>query len=90
LLANPDSDVFVGGSLIVERLLYIEALINDCIVEDIRVFLILNFEVVAGELLYGQVSGELTILRDDEGSLSNPIGHDALHIGLTGIKHDNC
>lgn len=56
--------------------------------EDFRVILILDLEVVGGELVDGEVgAADGALVRDDVGSLGNSAGQDVVHVGFVGLGH---
>lgn len=72
LVVESDAGLVLGHSLVVERLDEVDSLINDNVVLDVGVLLILELEVVGGELVDGKVgSADGALVADDIGSLSD-------------------
>lgn len=58
---------------------------------DVRILLILDLEVIGGELGDGEVGGaDGSLLADDVGSLSNSSSEDVVDVGLISLGHWIC
>lgn len=78
----------LGSSLVAHSVDEILSLVDDNFVGDIGIFLILDFKLVGGECLDGQVGGQDgSILGHNVGSLCNSSGSDVIKIRFVCLSH---
>ena len=88
LVVEPNSSFVFGDSVVGECLEEVGLLIHNHIVLDIGIFLILELEVVLGELLDGQVGGkDSTIMGKKVGSFSHSSVGQVFKVGLISVSH---
>lgn len=88
LVVEADACLVLGDSLVLEGLEEVGAFVDDDVVLDIGVLLILDFEVVGGELLDGEVGGaDRALVRDDVRRLRHAAVQDVVHVGFVRFSH---
>lgn len=66
----------------------VDAFVDHDVVLDVGVLLILDLEVVGGELLDGEVGGaDGALVGDDVGSLRHAAVQDVVHVGFVCCSH---
>ena len=88
LVVESDAGLVLSDSLVVERLNEVGPLVDDDVVLDVGVLLILDLEVVGGELLDGEVgAADGTLVADDVGSLGYSTVQQVVNVGLVCFSH---
>jgi hypothetical protein len=88
LIVETDSGLVLGDSLVPEGLKQVHSLINNDVVLDIGILFVLNFEVVGGEQLDGEVgSTDGALVADDVCSFSNATVQDVVDVWFIGLCH---